>query len=353
MRLARIVLLPLLALAPAVLAPSAGASTIVGLDFGEQASGAKCEGGAGLTTSVPKGVRDYTVPAGSWVVTTWGTSTGADAGSAELKVFRPLHEPDEGAETYLVIGADGPYPVAANTAPSYPTREPIRVQGGDMVGLAASETNCQYFLPGQEAFAFEEFRPGSNPPTGFSGTFASIEKERGLQVTATLEPDEDGDGFGDETQDACPKDPAARAMPCPVPVVPPVAPPAVPDVRRPSVRVVDRAERGLGARAVLATFRIDEPVSYTATGTISIEGGSKVSLGPVVGTTDAAVSGLVIRLPFRKRLARRIQGALAVGKQVSAKMTVTAFDQAGNRGQAGFISTTARIMPKKPTKGSR
>lgn len=39
-----------------------------------------------------------------------------------------------------------------------------------------------------------------------------------LSVSATLEPDADGDGFGDETQDQCFTDPTTHG-PCPTPIV--------------------------------------------------------------------------------------------------------------------------------------
>ena len=35
-----------------------------------------------------------------------------------------------------------------------------------------------------------------------------------LNIAATLEADADADGFGDETQDACPADPALQDAPC-------------------------------------------------------------------------------------------------------------------------------------------
>jgi hypothetical protein len=38
-----------------------------------------------------------------------------------------------------------------------------------------------------------------------------------LDVSAQLEPDADSDGFGDQTQDACPDDQAVQAGACPIP----------------------------------------------------------------------------------------------------------------------------------------
>ena len=58
-----------------------------------------------------------------------------------------------------------------------------------------------------------------NPPVGAdgSGFLGNLTKLK-LGVSAVVEPDADGDGFGDETQDACPAAPDRHVAPCSGPV---------------------------------------------------------------------------------------------------------------------------------------
>src|SRR2546429_433363 len=47
-----------------------------------------------------------------------------------------------------------------------------------------------------------------------NGPFAGPGVGYDINVSATLEPDVDGDGYGDETQDSCPTDPTTHTDPC-------------------------------------------------------------------------------------------------------------------------------------------
>jgi hypothetical protein len=86
---------------------------------------------------------------------------------------------------------------------------------------------------------------GELPP----GTTTSFTLRDGVQlaVAATVEPDADGDGLGDETQDPCP-DFASSAAACP-------------DVRRPKTKITKSAPRRIRKDAVKLEFKSDEPRS--------------------------------------------------------------------------------------------
>ena len=91
----------------------------------------------------------------------------------------------------------------------------IPVQAGDAVGAADT---------GGTLLACEEASPGAfigvvlgNPVTGATVPFeANPEEHSQLPIFATVEPDADGDGYGDETQDKCPTD-ASTHEACPAP----------------------------------------------------------------------------------------------------------------------------------------
>jgi hypothetical protein len=76
-------------------------------------------------------------------------------------------------------------------------------------------------------------------------------------VQAVVEPDADGDGFGDETQDTCPSDPTRQAPPCGTAPPPAVAPVIT------SASVVPASFR-LGSLARIR-FRLSEAATYDLT----------------------------------------------------------------------------------------
>ena len=148
----------------------------------------------------------YTVPTGGGVITAWRTSTGS--GPVKLRLFS--------------LGGSGMTPVAesnaehlTSTATSFPTRIPVA--GGERLGLSvlpgASLSNCYSDttgIGGQDTVLKAQAGPlGVDEPI-VDGSNTTL-----LNVAVTLEPDADGDGYGDETQDGCPGDAAAHG-PCPI-----------------------------------------------------------------------------------------------------------------------------------------
>lgn len=148
----------------------------------------------------------YTVPTGGGVITAWRTSTGS--GPVKLRLFS--------------LGGSGVTPVAESdtehltpTVTSFPTRIPVA--GGERLGLSvlpgASLSDCYSdttSLGVQDTMFLAQAGPlGVDEPV-VDGSNATL-----LNVAVTLEPDADGDGYGDETQDGCPGDAAAHG-PCPI-----------------------------------------------------------------------------------------------------------------------------------------
>lgn len=139
------------------------------------------------------------------VITSW--SYQADSSVNErlrFKVAQPL-----GGNNYAVRAESILETVQPNVLNTYGTRLPI--QAGDTIGyynpdgaacaIAAPSTAVIHLSPG-------DTNPGD--PWGGAATDSGLK----LNVSAQLEADADGDGFGDESQDLCPTNAATQGT-CP------------------------------------------------------------------------------------------------------------------------------------------
>jgi hypothetical protein len=190
-----------------VAAPAAMASTEVGSTC--QANELLEVSGGATVFSVAKVSGDslpLTVPSAG-VVTQWKVNLIPAPVSIPqvFEVLRPTGAPKQ----FQVVGeTSGSVTGGQNT---FPAR--LSVQPGDRFGLGGGEGPlvCK-----ETGFAGDVIGAWLGvPPVGSTNTI--LEEGSGYQapVSATIEPDADGDGFGDETQDKCPQS-AAVQTPCPV-----------------------------------------------------------------------------------------------------------------------------------------
>lgn len=102
---------------------------------------------------------------------------------------------------------------------TFPTRLPIA--GGDLIAIeCCKEPGERIFSSGLLGQAFG-MQQGSALVPGAPPVQASVILMNGeVLVNADIEADEDGDGYGDETQDACPSDASTQGE-CPPPPPPP------------------------------------------------------------------------------------------------------------------------------------
>lgn len=153
-----------------------------------------------VQTATGPGQGTYTVPAGGGVITGWQHQARQISGAQlKLKVLRPVAPPLAGPEGFTVVGDTPFWPVPEAKLYSYAARIPVKA--GDLIGLAtapnaadsppACNTNA---VPADEVYEGADFAT--------AGTLNPFNTFR-LNIAATLEPDADGDGFGDETQDKC------------------------------------------------------------------------------------------------------------------------------------------------------
>jgi len=190
---------------------AAPASAQAATEIGDSTSTPAGPGGGPNTyiqTGDPTG-RTYAVPAGGGVITRWatqvGTSTGVSA-TVKLKVLRPV-----AGGKFLVVGsAPGTFTGTGSFARSSFSAQ-IPVQAGDRIGIyvPSGPSVGGAAGPGGSISTFSgEAVDGAEitPPAPSSGT--------ALLISATVEPDADGDGFGDESQDACLGDAAHAVAPC-------------------------------------------------------------------------------------------------------------------------------------------
>ena len=183
-----------LALATAVLAPaSAQAATTIGQVFTPTAETKATV----VQTGVASGV-GYTVPSDG-VITSWSFQSETVASTVRLKAVR---RGDDG--THVVVGESEPQTTNPNQLQSFQTRVPVKV--GDFIGTAASAGKSVAYTGANEDTVV--LAPGDQP-VGAPTNYSNVQGIR-VNVTASLEPDADADGFGDETQDLCTNDPAVQ-----------------------------------------------------------------------------------------------------------------------------------------------
>ena len=165
--------------------------------------------GVTTTTAPPR----YEIP-GDGVLTSWRTYTGlaATQGPVRLKVIRPVS-----ATMFRVVGAaayiNPVYDLATNTGPNGPFATRIAVVAGDLIALGVGPRTGTQTMP----FCFSSGLNNElsrvklltdDPPNAALALSwdAMPTYPYRVSVSASLEPDLDHDGYGDETQDRCPMD---------------------------------------------------------------------------------------------------------------------------------------------------
>jgi hypothetical protein len=137
----------------------------------------------------------------SGVVTSWSVQGGIKAGQVQLKI---AHEGP--ADSYTVTGSSAVRILATGTLSTFPSR--ITVVTGDRLALnlplGGPASACVFAGQAGDSLRYVN---GSNHPEPAVG--AVVVTDAGapalrLNVSVTIEPDLDGDGFGDDTQDSCP-----------------------------------------------------------------------------------------------------------------------------------------------------
>jgi hypothetical protein len=212
----------------AALPAAAPAAVTIGSNLagtGADNLGAYCPSGGvctGTNLSLPPGstAANGLVSPINGVVVRWRVKSGSSGNPVTLRVLRPA-----GGATFTGAGTSTPAATASGISGFFPTRLPIRA--GDSVGLNIANSALVWAnTAGANGLVWGSLNgyPAGLADGGTAAGAAQGNKE--LLVQAVVEPDVDGDGFGDETQDGCPADATRQAPPCATGPVNPDANPA-------------------------------------------------------------------------------------------------------------------------------
>lgn len=176
-------------------------SAIAGTEFGDECLADTAQpdltltqlqraSGSGLPLTAPS----------AGIITSWTVRVApgfpVQAAPVRLKLLRPALAPN----TFRVVGESAD---ASAGIPAFTQVTRIPVQVGDRLGLYTSGGDgtlaCSTSVEGDTLGTYK-----GEALSGLEWAFAPVAKFR-LPVSAKIEPDADGDGYGDETQDACPK----------------------------------------------------------------------------------------------------------------------------------------------------
>jgi hypothetical protein len=198
-KLARRICLAAIGTTAVIATPNASAATHVGATF-TPGFGNSCLGGPDwevVQTGRASGP-SYATPS-KGVLTTWSfQADDAVQTVMTLRVFRPTGT----AHQYQVIadGSSGLETIPASSGlHNFPTRIPVNA--GDLIGIRSTSGEC-----GSETLNSADTYDGYFGTATAVGALGSFTAYNGWiwDISASLEPDADNDGFGDESQDPCP-----------------------------------------------------------------------------------------------------------------------------------------------------
>ncbi|HEX5610859.1 MAG TPA: hypothetical protein VFX45_12300 [Solirubrobacterales bacterium] len=240
------------------------------------------------------------------VVTGWRTSfppgLPPDILTSTLKVFRSI-----GASGFFRVVGESQAGGLVGGTNSFPAR--ISVQAGDRFGVIGNPTTF-FCVTGSPADVF-----GYSPLSSAVGGTQEFEFSTGLQipVVAIIEPDVDGDGYGDETQDKCPQS-AAYQTPCPVVILSALTQP--------------------GAKAVTVSVATSLNTSVTVSGTIKLGKGATAKLKAVTAGVAPGTFGK-FKLQFPSNLQKRLK-ELTPKQKLTLKLTASAANITGPASTSNF-----------------
>jgi hypothetical protein len=232
-------------------------------------------------------------PAG--VVTQWRVTSSRPAASQRLKVLAPTGPKDE----YRLVGESEAQAILP-TENVFDAR--ITVPAGARFGLYAPGPDgplyCNAVDPGDLMGSNRGDLLATDAPVVFQQTPGNYR----VPVSAVVEPDVDGDGYGDETQDACPQSAASRAQ-CP--------------------RIVLDVFPAVGKGAVTVIVIADHPAPVTVTATAPAIGRAAKRKLTIRGGTQSVVPDQLFR--FKLRFPSKLRSALRkLPAKRSLRLTVTA-----------------------------
>lgn len=275
------------------------------------------------------------VPDGNWILTSWRVR-GAE-GTVGLQVIQPTGGTSDTLDG--TVKASSPDLAGAGTAANSLQEQSVRiaVTTGDMIGLGLDSNAAVGGISSSSDTVI--FVAPLATPFSTSG-FDNIEQ----LVQATIEPDSDGDGFGDATQDACPTSPSTQGA-CPEP---PGPPDPLADLKAGGKPAIRFASRKVGAPKGTVTLELVNPNGYDVSGTLKLKRkrksvGSKRYSIPATGAKK-----LKVKLSRAAAKALKKAGKLKLAASASVKGPV------GSAGTLkGALTVSKRAVKRAPGRGTR
>jgi hypothetical protein len=213
----RLPLLLLLVLGALCLAPgSASAGTVFGADLNQ--SPTNTTGNLSMTNVIhPGGAADDGTPVSGILTSVRVRTTGSMGGTGVIRVLTLVSHPDLTTYVFSNSGPEVPVTLAPDSTTAghvtqVLTRRPITA--GQRLGWH-STTNVFGLRVSYNDVTSECAYSAENHPTGANLSYTTeVCNQNVILVAGTVEADADRDGFGDETQDACPSN-ASTQGPCP------------------------------------------------------------------------------------------------------------------------------------------
>jgi Ca2+-binding RTX toxin-like protein len=180
-------------------------------------AGSSCTTGLTINqgTSAP-GSPSYTVPAGGGVIVSWRYQAGVLPDQIKFLAIRPISGSD-----FRVVHVSAVQTMTPNTVNTIPTRVPVQAGDTLAIHIVSDNATCAN-ITGPPAADRVDGCPACDPAEGGTYTSAPVQTQARVNVAASVEPDADHDGFGDETQDQCFTDPSTQGS-CPTPTISGVA----------------------------------------------------------------------------------------------------------------------------------
>jgi hypothetical protein len=251
------------------------------------------------------------LPEHAWVITRWKVAAPAGLGPTpqQLAAFKEVGSEADPLQNQL-IGESATETVAGGAANEFSTRIPVPELAEIGLRGPAGALVC-----GGEP----------NPVSGVAlGAWAlgetrhyAIEVNLGVPVVATIEPDRDGDGYGDETQDGCPSLAAVHTA-CPV------------------IRLVPKAT--VRRRGILLEVGTGDPARVEVAGQVGWGyrprggGPAKRLIVGLPGSAQEVAKGATASfwLPLPSRVTGRL-AKLSTKEKLKAHLTIVATDVAGRQ----------------------
>jgi hypothetical protein len=240
------------------------------------------------------------------VVTKWKVNHGSfETHLVRLKVARSAGEPGK-----FLIAAESSSEGTVEGANEFDTRIPV--QAGDRFGVYSP---TQAPLCATINLADEWAALNGEADVGSTAKFL-VGPEAKVPVSVTIEPDADGDGFGDETQDGCPL--IASLSDCP-----PISISAFGLARRSSALILVAAN---GSATVRVSGSVNLPKARRRKAGPARASAQLKLTAPTQAVGDGQIARFTLRFPpkLRARLA-----ALPRKRSVTLDVTSTATDPAG------------------------